>query len=344
MALDDLKEVIEKLQGVIKAYHDDDDYLSKKEWRTRHALINPLLEALGWEVSNPAAVQIEYQVKTKRADYVLIREGEDKPIAVIEAKGLGNSLEDDETAQAHIYANQAGIDYMIVTDGDRWKMFKAYGRGTLEERQIMEFQLSNDVSHECALQALRMWSPNLASGSPKEAMPPVFDAPDDKMKADPAVPPKPALAIKKDFANTKELYLAYWTALKNHFEQRGKWNDDIKFRKPLQQCFMTFAVGHSGFHIHTWASRDKRYVNVGLTVKGAEGKSHFDRLKKSKTVIEREISPELEWEENPKENYIRLYLRNTDLEDGDDWKRQHQWLCEQLETFYEVFSEWIKAL
>ncbi len=175
MALDDLKEVIEKLQGVIKVYHDDDDYLSKKEWRTRHALINPLLEALGWEVSNPAAVQIEYQVKTKRADYVLIREGEDKPIAVIEAKGLGNSLEDDETTQAHIYANQAGIDYMIVTDGDTWKMFKAYGRGTLEERQIMEFQLSNDASHECALQALRMWNPNLASGSPKEAEEPVLE-------------------------------------------------------------------------------------------------------------------------------------------------------------------------
>ena len=42
MALDDLKKVIEKLQGMIKAYRDD--YLSgKRERRTRQVLIDPLL-------------------------------------------------------------------------------------------------------------------------------------------------------------------------------------------------------------------------------------------------------------------------------------------------------------
>ena len=328
MALDDLKEVIEMLQGIINTHHD---YLFKKEARTRLVLINPLLQALGWEVSNPAAVQIEYQVKTKRADYVLIPERRDEPIAVIEAKGLGNPLEDDETAQAHIYANQAGIDYMIVTDGDTWKMFKAYGRGVLEDRQIMEFQLSKDLAHECMLQALRIWKSNLASGSPKEAMTPVLDSPNDKMKNDPAVLPTPA----------NKLYLEYWKALKSSFEGR---NNGIKFRKPQPQCWMGVAVGRSGFGIHTWVSRDKKYICVGLTVEGTHGKSHFDRLKMSQTEIEREISPELEWQENPKENYIRLHLRNTDLEDIEDWTRQHQWLCEQLETFHSVFVPRIKSL
>ena len=245
MALDDVKEVIENLQGIINTHHD---YLFKKEARTRLVLINPLLQALGWEVSNPAAVQIEYQVKKKRADYVLIRERRDKPIAVIEAKGLGNTLEDDETAQAHIYANQAGIDYMIVTDGDTWKMFKAYGRGVLEDLQIMEFQLSKDLSHECMLQALRIWKSNLASGSPKEAMKPVLDFPDDK-------------AIKKDDnVPTKKLYLEYWKALKSSFEGR---NNGIKFRKPQSQCWMGFKIGRSGFEIHTWASKEK---NMSVSV------------------------------------------------------------------------------
>ena len=326
MALDDVKEVIENLQSIINTHHD---YLFKKEARTRLVLINPLLQALGWEVSNPAAVQIEYQVKTKRADYVLIRERRDEPIAVIEAKGLGNTLEDDETAQAHIYANQAGIDYMIVTDGDTWKMFKAYGRGVLEDRQIMEFQLSKNLAHECMLQALRIWKSNLASGSPKEAMTPVLDFPDDK-------------AIKKDDnVPTKKLYLEYWKALKSSFEGR---DNGIKFRKPQSQCYMGFKIGRSGFGIHTWASKEKKYVCVGLTVAGNHGKSHFDRLKMSKTEIEREISPELEWQENSKQNYIRLHLRNTDLEDTKDWKRQHKWLCEQLETFHSVFVPRIKAL
>ena len=340
MALDDLKEVIEKLQDMIETQHD---YLLKKEARTRLVLINPLLQALGWEVSNPAAVQIEYPVKKKRADYVLIPERGDKPIAVIEAKGLEKSLEDDETTQAHIYANQAGIDYMIVTDGDRWKMFKAYGRGILEDRQIMEFQLSEDLSHECVLQALRMWKPNLASGRPKEAMKPVLDSPDDKMKDDPAVPPAPALAIKKgdDALPVKQLYLEYWKALKNTLEQR---DSGIKCRKPQPQCHMGFKVGRSGFQIHTWASRDKEYICVGLTVDGTHGRSHFDRLKMSKADIEREIGAELKWQPNPKENNIRLYRWSTDLEDTEGWTRQHKWLCEQLETFHSVFVPRIKSL
>ena len=339
MALDDVKEVIENLQSIINTHHD---YLFKKEARTRLVLINPLLQALGWEVSNPAAVQIEYQVKTKRADYVLIRERRDVPIAVIEAKGLGNTLEDDETAQAHIYANQAGIDYMIVTDGDTWKMFKAYGRGVLEDRQIMEFQLSKDLAHECMLQALRIWKSNLASGSPKEAMTPVLDSPDDKMKIDPAVPPAPASPIKKDDnVPVKQLYLEYWTALKSSFEER---NNGIKFRKPQPQSWMGFKVGRSGFYLYTSASRNKRYISVGLTVRGVHGKSHFDRLKRSKTEIEKEISAKLKWEENPKENYIYLNCWDIDLQDRNDWDRQHKWLCEQLETFHSVFVPRIKAL
>lgn len=67
-------------------------------------------------------------------------------------------------------------------------------------------------------------------------------------------------------------------------------------------------------------------------------------MKISKTEIEREISPELEWQENPKQNYIRFYRRNTNLEETEDWKRQHQWLCEQLETFHKVFVPRVEAL
>ena len=41
MALDDLKEVIETLQGMIDVYRD---YLSAYETRTRQVLIDPLLQ------------------------------------------------------------------------------------------------------------------------------------------------------------------------------------------------------------------------------------------------------------------------------------------------------------
>ena len=107
---------------------------------------------------------------------------------------------------------------------------------------------------------------------------------------------------------------------------------------------MGFAVGRSGFGIHTKASKMEKYVCIGLTVKGTRGRSHFERLRQNKIEIESEIGAELEWQENPSENFIRLYRRDTNPEDRQDWNRQHQWLYEKLEIFYSVFVPRVKAL
>ncbi len=160
MALDDLQGIIEKLQQIINVHRD---YLSKHETRTRQVLIDPLLRELGWDVSDPEAVQLEYRVGQQWADYALMSDGQ--PVAVIEAKRLGRSLEDDEIMQVLNYANRDGIDYMIVTDGDHWEMYEVFKRGTLEERMLMKFQLSQQLPHKNALQALEMWKPNLVSDS-----------------------------------------------------------------------------------------------------------------------------------------------------------------------------------
>ena len=180
--LDDLQAVIEQLQNTIKTHND---YLSGKETRTRQVLIDPLLQELGWEVSDPDAVQLEYGIEKKRADYALMSGG--GPVAVIEAKGLGKPLTDTVTTQAHSYVNEEGIPYMIVTDGNRWEMYEVFKKAALKERLLMEFQLSKQPAHEIALQVLRIWKPNLASGKPKKAMKPVLvPAKDDIKKAAPA--------------------------------------------------------------------------------------------------------------------------------------------------------------
>ena len=164
MALDELQGVIENLRDMIETHHS---YLSRHETRTRQVLIDPLLRELGWEVSDPEAVQLEYRVGQQWADYALMSNG--KPVALIEAKRLGRDLEDDEIMQVLNYANRDSIDYMIVTDGDKWEMYEVFKRGTLEERLLMKFQLSQQLPHKNALQALGMWKPNLVSdGSPSE--------------------------------------------------------------------------------------------------------------------------------------------------------------------------------
>ena len=169
MALDDLKETIETLRERIQAHRP---YLEGYETRTRQVLIDPMLRALGWDVEDPNSVELEYGIKRKWADYALMESG--RPIAVVEAKSLGTPLNDDEKMQALNYANMDGIDYMAVTNGDHWQMFDVFKRGQLDDRVLMEFQLTRDEPYACALQALGLWRPNLASGKPQEAATPVL--------------------------------------------------------------------------------------------------------------------------------------------------------------------------
>ena len=55
--LDDLVDVIETLQERIQTHSAT---LRANEIRTRTALIDPMLTALGWDVSDPALVTPEY--------------------------------------------------------------------------------------------------------------------------------------------------------------------------------------------------------------------------------------------------------------------------------------------
>ena len=168
MALDDLKETIETLRERIQAHRA---YLGK-ETRTRQVLIDPMLRTLGWDIEDPDSVELEYRIDRKRADYALMVN--EKPIAVIEAKALGKRLHDEATDQVLTYANREGIPYMVVTDGDHWQMSAVFKQGRLEDRILMEFQLTRDEPYACALQALGLWRPNLASDKPQEAATPVM--------------------------------------------------------------------------------------------------------------------------------------------------------------------------
>lgn len=172
MALDDLKATIETLRKRIHAHRA---YLEGYETRTRQSLIDPMLRELGWNVEDPHSVELEYKVEKERLDYVLM--GSDEPIAVIEAKVLGTLLDDQATKQALGYANMAGIPYMALTNGDHWRMLEVFRPVPINDpdRILMDFQLTQDEPYACALQALGLWRPNLASGKlPKEATTPVM--------------------------------------------------------------------------------------------------------------------------------------------------------------------------
>lgn len=236
MALDDLTATIEKLQDKIRTHRP---YLSGNETATRQVLIDPLLLALGWDVSDPAQVALEYSAGGGRVDYVLM--SNDIPVAVIEAKRLGTPLEEDEIMQVLNYANSRGIPYMVVTNGDDWRMYAVFAPQPIEERILMQFSITQTPAHESALQALRMWRSNLASsGNPMPAREPVLQS--DEIEPPPTdeqegkTPSQPATE-----SDTESGWIAL-TDLSGLNKNRPK-PKDIKFPDGHTESFRVSAIG-----------------------------------------------------------------------------------------------------
>ena len=168
MPLDELVNAIETLQQRIR---DHGPMLRENETRTRMALIDPLLTALGWDVSDPALVTPEYNVGGRWADYALLGPS-GQPSATVEAKKLGEPL-GQHRMQMLNYSNASGVEYAGLTDGDHWELYEVFQRGQLEDRRILDVSINSAPAHELALQLLLLWRPNLASGQPAAAREPL---------------------------------------------------------------------------------------------------------------------------------------------------------------------------
>ena len=161
MLLDDLVGVIETLKERIEDYKE---YL-QGEARTRAVLIDPLLRALGWDVSDPAIVALELPVqcdgKNINADYALLKPKGD-PVAIVEARKLGTRL-DEQIKQTSDYAKAR---YAVLTNGDTWQVYDQKA----EEKPILNVSIAETPAHELALDLLLLWRRNLSSGQPKQPM------------------------------------------------------------------------------------------------------------------------------------------------------------------------------
>lgn len=172
--LDDLIAVIETIKNRIRQHGQD---LSHSEALTRYALIDPILRALGWNTDDPELVRPEYRVDVGWADYALQGQG-DKPSAVVEAKRLGSFVE-NHLSQAVGYCIEQGIAYTAITDGNHWQLYRTFDQVPMEQKRILDVQISAMQAHECALHFLLLWRPNLATGKAIPANEPIFSAQQD---------------------------------------------------------------------------------------------------------------------------------------------------------------------
>ena len=167
MALDDLVRIIETLKRRIQ---DHGRTLSTNETRTRAALIDPMLSALGWDTADPVLVEHEHKVDVGWADYALLGSG-GRATALIEAKRLGSIVE-HHLDQVVGYCLQRGIAYAGVTDGSHWRLYRIFDPKPMEEKIVLDVDIRDHPSHECALQLLMLWRPKPVVGdidTPAEA-------------------------------------------------------------------------------------------------------------------------------------------------------------------------------
>ena len=160
MPLESLHSLVETLKERIQ---DHSDALSVNETLTRYALIDPLLRELGWDTADPALVIPEYKSGKGRADYALLGSG-GKPAMMIEAKSLGSSLRDAALTQGITYCIELGTKYFAITDGKRWEVYETYRAVPIDEKRVVEFDLSKQPAAEVCLQALALWRPSMELG------------------------------------------------------------------------------------------------------------------------------------------------------------------------------------
>lgn len=161
--LDDLVRTIESLQERIRR---DGDTIGSNEIRTRTALVDPLLSALGWDTTDPAMVIPEYAAGGGTADYALLKVTPDDGtpvIAFIEAKRLHEPLE-NHRAQMLTYANMTGVKYAGLTNGDSWELYEVFKEAPLHERRTVDVSICNESAFDCAVKLLLLQWPSLETG------------------------------------------------------------------------------------------------------------------------------------------------------------------------------------
>ena len=170
MVLESLLELVETLR---KRIDEHGAALRQSEALTRAALIDPMLRELGWDTENPALVIPEYRSSAGSADYALISDSSQPPVLIIEAKKLGESLDDRVALQSLNYCNLIGTPHFALTDGKTWKIYSTFEQAPLADRLIATFSIGEMSAAAVCLQALALWRHSVEVGVVSGAKTPI---------------------------------------------------------------------------------------------------------------------------------------------------------------------------
>jgi hypothetical protein len=135
--MDAIIKCIENLRLKLDKHRKDD----LKEYSTRTIFVDPLLQALGWDVRDPDEVELEYPtIDGKSVDYA--PKINRKPVLFIEAKPLNDSLTDVKSiTQVVGYASNAGVEWCILTNGVTYKVYRSTEKAEAPDKLLFEISI-----------------------------------------------------------------------------------------------------------------------------------------------------------------------------------------------------------
>jgi predicted type IV restriction endonuclease len=126
-----------------------------REDNTKARLIEPLLLALGWDVTDWDEVQREYKPRRSDnpVDYALLIDG--RPRVLVEAKALGENLDDRRWAEQILgYAGLAGVEWVVLTNGAEFRIYNSHVPVPFERKLMRRIRIADadpSVSEDLSL-------------------------------------------------------------------------------------------------------------------------------------------------------------------------------------------------
>ena len=141
--MEELRKVITDIQQSLKQnrYSNED--------AVKQGIVLPILDNLGWEIFDTAAVHPGFSVGAQKVSYALCDDITGEPKVFIEAKSPGKIEGGLNQLMGYIYRTHGSV-IPVLTDGREWQFFYPMGAGAPEDRMVYELKLLEREPSEVA--------------------------------------------------------------------------------------------------------------------------------------------------------------------------------------------------
>lgn len=157
------------------------------EAAVRSAVVDPVLQALGWDPADPSTFKPEFALDKRKVDYALFDHG--KPLVFIEAKHSDVKIGKGED-QLFSYANHQGVPLLVLTNGWNWDFYLSMAAGRPPDRRFysLDLRIDDNVAKYVRFLEQHLQKDRVVSGKAKLSAEDILQNKKDGEKARDAIP------------------------------------------------------------------------------------------------------------------------------------------------------------